>query len=245
MIQTDRARSHSFSQQSLRDRVCVYIPCHQCNSQSIFTDWSPPWYEGVDGCLCYGTSVVTTNSRGRHTHIHAHEAPRFSVTMWDRQRINNVEPLTIAGIKLLTLSRFSVNYFLPRNFYPTFHHLLTPIPSTIPWLDTFKCDKIMMPLRGQSRYCMFQPCLFSRVYSKCGLLWAVGCRRVDKTPPCWIWHKRANTHTGQMSRPTKEMHLVVAQQPSVAMTDESGGGHWSVFTHRTEPGACWVWKLPQ
>lgn len=157
--------------------------------------------------------------------------------MWDRQRINNAEPLTIAGIKLLTLSRFSVpTYFLPRNFYPAFHHLLTPIPSRIPWLDTFKDDKIIMPLRGQSRYRMFQPCLFSSVYSKCGLLWAVGCRHhlvasdIDVT--------RASTCTAKTSLPTKEMRLVVAQRPSVAMTDESGGGHRSVFTHRTEPEAC-------
>ena len=42
---------------------------------------------------------------------------------------------------------------------------------------------------------------------------------------------------------TTERHLVVAQQPSVAMTDESSKGHWSVFTQsrhtqRTEPEAC-------
>lgn len=38
----------------------------------------------------------------------------------------------------------------------------------------------------------------------------------------------------EMSVTTKERHLVVAQQPSVATTDESGRGHWSVFTHREQ-----------
>lgn len=115
---------------------CVHIPCGQSNSQSIFLLTDLPmmwrcWHVALLWDMCGNNKLVWQT----HTCMHMRHGVtnRFSVTMWDPQHINNTEPLTIAGIKLLTLSTTS---FLPcSEFLSIFPPSLTHHPPIhLRWL---------------------------------------------------------------------------------------------------------------
>lgn len=160
----------------------------------------------------------------------------------------------MAGIKVLTLSPpfpLPVPEFpssVPPSLAP---HPLTPAPSTPQQpedgarignqvsrrasLATFKCHKIIitsMLLGEEPSCCVLCPCLFTPSAVNAGssgpLAAGAPFRRHlvvrDKDV------KRANICTVKASVTTKGTHLMAAQQPSVAMTDESGGGRRSVHT---------------
>lgn len=126
----------SFVQSEESEGPCVHIPCGQSNSQSIFLLTDLPmiwrcWQVALRWDMCGNNKLVWQT----HTHAHAHEAWRdklqFSVTHWDPRHINNAEPLTIAGIKLLTPFPTSfLTFLLTLNSSPSSHHLsLTILPS--------------------------------------------------------------------------------------------------------------------
>lgn len=134
--------------------------------------------------------------------------------MWDRQRINNAEPLTIAGIKVLTLSPpflLLVPEF-PSSLPPSLtNHLLAPRPSTLQqpedgaWIGNqvsrrarlagyFKVPQnnniIIYALGRRAQLLCVLPMFVYSVCSKCRLLCAVGCRRAPQTPPCCMRQRR-------------------------------------------------------
>lgn len=98
--------------------------------------------------------------------MHAHEAwrdkLRFSVTMWDPQHINIAEPLTIAEIKLLTLSPTSFFTFSHSEFLSIFPPSLTHHPPIhLRWLHyPPHCNSQKMERELESRQQEEQSCWF-------------------------------------------------------------------------------------